>query len=101
MAARAARGDLAGQRIAVSWAYSPSYAKPLSVPQGLVTLLTRFGAHVTLAQPEGYRLMDEPMAAAAANADGLGRLLPRGRLDGRGLRRRRRRLPEVAGARAT
>jgi knotted carbamoyltransferase YgeW len=61
-------GHLAGKRIAVSWAYSPSYAKPLSVPQGLITLLTRFGAHVTLAQPEGYRLMDEPMAAAAANA---------------------------------
>ena len=46
---------LAGKRIAVSWAYSPSYAKPLSVPQGLVMLLTRFGAHVTLAHPEGYR----------------------------------------------
>ncbi len=61
-------GDLRGKKIAVSWAYSPSYAKPLSVPQGLITLLTRFGAHVTLAQPEGYRLMDEPMAAAAANA---------------------------------
>ncbi len=65
-------GGLAGKRIAVSWAYSPSYAKPLSVPQGLITLLTRFGAHVTLAQPEGYRLMDEPMAAAAANAAGSG-----------------------------
>jgi knotted carbamoyltransferase YgeW len=65
-------GDLAGKKIAVSWAYSPSYAKPLSVPQGLVTLLTRFGAHVTLAQPEGYRLMDEPMAAAAANAQASG-----------------------------
>ena len=64
--------DLAGKRIAVSWAYSPSYAKPLSVPQGLITLLTRFGAHVTLAQPEGYRLMDEPMAAAAANATASG-----------------------------
>jgi len=36
-------GDLAGKKIAVSWAYSPSYAKPLSVPQGLVTLLTRSG----------------------------------------------------------
>jgi knotted carbamoyltransferase YgeW len=69
---RARRGDLAGRRIAVSWAYSPSYAKPLSVPQGLITLLTRFGAHVTLAQPEGYRLMDEPMAAAAANARASG-----------------------------
>jgi knotted carbamoyltransferase YgeW len=65
-------GSLAGKRIAVSWAYSPSYAKPLSVPQGLVTLLTRFGADVTLAHPEGYRLLDEPMAAAAANAKGSG-----------------------------
>jgi knotted carbamoyltransferase YgeW len=64
--------DLAGKRIAVSWAYSPSYAKPLSVPQGLVTLLTRFGAHVTLAQPPGYRLLDEPMAAANANARASG-----------------------------
>lgn len=65
-------GDLAGRKIAVTWAYSPSYAKPLSVPQGLVTLLTRFGAHVTLAQPPGYRLMDEPMATAAANAKAAG-----------------------------
>jgi knotted carbamoyltransferase YgeW len=65
-------GGLAGKKIAVSWAYSPSYAKPLSVPQGLITLLTRFGAHVTLAQPEGYRLMDGPMAAAAANATASG-----------------------------
>jgi knotted carbamoyltransferase YgeW len=65
-------GSLAGRKIAVSWAYSPSYAKPLSVPQGLVTLLTRFGAHVTLAQPEGYRLMDGPMAAAAENAAASG-----------------------------
>jgi len=54
-------GDIAGKRIAVSWAYSPSYAKPLSVPQGLVSLLTRFGAHVTLAHPEGYDLLPDPM----------------------------------------
>jgi ornithine carbamoyltransferase len=63
---------LAGRRIAVSWAYSPSYAKPLSVPQGLVSLLTRFGAHVTLAHPEGYRLMDEPLAHAARQAAASG-----------------------------
>ncbi len=62
-------GELAGRRITVSWAYSPSYAKPLSVPQGLITLLTRFGAHVTLAHPNGYRLTDESMNAAAANAE--------------------------------
>ncbi len=61
-------GDLAGKKIAVSWAYSPSYAKPLSVPQGLATLLTRFGADVTLAHPPGYQLIDECMDAAHANA---------------------------------
>ena len=64
LAARALRRALSGKRIAVSWAYSPSYAKPLSVPQGLITLLTRFGAHVTLAHPDGYRLLDECIAAA-------------------------------------
>jgi knotted carbamoyltransferase YgeW len=61
-------GELAGRNIAVSWAFSPSYAKPLSVPQGLITLLTRFGANVTLAHPPGYRLTEETMAAASNNA---------------------------------
>lgn len=65
-------GDLAGRNITVSWAYSPSYAKPLSVPQGLVTLLTRFGANVTLAHPAGYQLTDESMAAAESNASAGG-----------------------------
>ena len=59
---------LEGKKIAMSWAYSPSYAKPLSVPQGIMTLLTRFGAHVSLAHPEGYRLMDPCIKAAKANA---------------------------------
>jgi knotted carbamoyltransferase YgeW len=62
-------GGPAGKRITVSWAYSPSYAKPLSVPQGLVTLLTRVGAQVTLAHPPGYRLTDEAMATAEGFAD--------------------------------
>jgi ornithine carbamoyltransferase len=61
-------GELAGKKIAVSWAYSPSYAKPLSVPQGLVMLLTRFGAHVTLAHPEGYPLMQKCLDSAGAHA---------------------------------
>lgn len=52
------KDGLAGKKIAVSWAYSPSYAKPLSVPQGLIMLLTRYGANITLAHPKGYRLMD-------------------------------------------
>ena len=61
-------GSVAGQHITVSWAYSPSYAKPLSVPQGVVSLLARFGAHVTLAHPPGYELLSEPMAWATADA---------------------------------
>lgn len=61
-------GNLAERNITVSWAYSPSYAKPLSVPQGLITLLTRYGANVTLAHPSGYQLTEETMAAAVSNA---------------------------------
>ena len=65
-------GSIAGRKIAMTWAYSPSYAKPLSVPQGLISLLTRFGAHVTLAHPERYPLMPERMEAARAGAAASG-----------------------------
>jgi knotted carbamoyltransferase YgeW len=65
-------GDVTGRRIAVSWAYSPSYAKPLSVPQGLISLLTRFGAHVTLAHPPGYDLLPETMRWATEGARASG-----------------------------
>ncbi|RKX85045.1 MAG: knotted carbamoyltransferase YgeW, partial [Spirochaetes bacterium] len=41
--------NLKGKKIAMSWAYSPSYGKPLSVPQGIIGLMTRFGMDVTLA----------------------------------------------------
>jgi len=64
--------DLSGRNITVSWAYSPSYAKPLSVPQGLITLLTRFGANVTLAHPPGYQLTEQTMSAAVGNASNGG-----------------------------
>jgi knotted carbamoyltransferase YgeW len=55
---------LAGRRLAMTWAYSPSYGKPLSVPQGIITLMTRFGLDVVLAHPEGYDLVDETLAVA-------------------------------------
>ena len=42
---------LTGKKLAMSWAYSPSYGKPLSVPQGIITLMTRFGMEVVLAHP--------------------------------------------------
>ena len=60
--------DLRGKKLAVSWAYAPSYAKPLSVPQGLITLMTRLGMDVVLAHPPEYKLMEQCMAAARANA---------------------------------
>jgi knotted carbamoyltransferase YgeW len=63
---------LQGKKIGISWAYSPSYAKPLSVPQGLIMLLTRYGANITLAHPRGYRLMDSCMQAAQNNAKASG-----------------------------
>jgi knotted carbamoyltransferase YgeW len=59
---------LRGKRIAMSWAYSPSYGKPLSVPQGVIALMSRFGMHVSLAHPEGYALVPEIVALAAQNA---------------------------------
>ncbi len=64
--------DLRGRKIAVSWAYAPSYAKPMSVPQGLIMLMTRFGLDVTLAHPPEYTLMDETMRTAKENAQNAG-----------------------------
>jgi N-acetylornithine carbamoyltransferase len=60
--------DLRGRKIAVSWAYAPSYAKPMSVPQGLITLMTRFGLDVVLAHPPEFHLMEEPVKLAQENA---------------------------------
>ena len=59
--------NLKGLKIAVSWAFAPSYAKPLSVPQGLITLMTRFGMHVSLAHPPGYNLIERTVASARSN----------------------------------
>lgn len=53
--------QLKGKKLAMSWAYSPSYGKPLSVPQGVITLITRFGMEVVLAHPPGYDLVDETL----------------------------------------
>jgi ornithine carbamoyltransferase len=73
MTMREQRGrNLRGLKVAVSWAYAPSYAKPLSVPQGLIMLLPRFGIDVTLAHPPEYFLMPETMQAARDNAQRCG-----------------------------
>ncbi|MDR3540227.1 MAG: knotted carbamoyltransferase YgeW [Desulfosporosinus sp.] len=60
--------NLKGKKIVMSWAYSPSYGKPLSVPQGIVGLMTRMGMDVVLAHPEGYEIMSDVEEVAKANA---------------------------------
>ena len=61
--------NLKGKKVAMTWAYSPSYGKPLSVPQGIVGLLTRFGMDVVLAHPEGYEIMEDVEEVAKKNAE--------------------------------
>ena len=60
--------NLRGKKLAMTWAYSPSYGKPLSVPQGMIGLMTRYGMDVTLAHPEGYDVMADTREIAAKNA---------------------------------
>ncbi|MDP1678252.1 MAG: knotted carbamoyltransferase YgeW [Bacteroidota bacterium] len=56
--------NLRGKKIAMTWAYSPSYGKPLSVPQGVIGLMSRYGMDVSLAYPEGYGLIPEVIEQA-------------------------------------
>ena len=64
--------NLKGKKIAMTWAYSPSYGKPLSVPQGVIGLMSRFGMDVVLAHPEGYDIMPETIEIAKKNAQASG-----------------------------
>jgi knotted carbamoyltransferase YgeW len=59
--------NLKGKKLAMTWAYSPSYGKPLSVPQGIISLMTRFGMDVTLAHPEGYGLIPKVIEQTRKN----------------------------------
>ncbi len=61
-------GDPRGRTITVSWAYAASYQKPLSVPQDLALLATRFGMNVRLVHPPEFRLMPEIVDQATENA---------------------------------
>ena len=59
--------DLRGLTINVSWAYAASYQKPISVPQSLVLLMTRFGMNVRLTRPPEYKLMPGIVEQAREN----------------------------------
>ena len=64
--------NLRGRKVAMTWAYSPSYGKPLSVPQGVIGLFTRFGMDVVLAHPEGYDVFPEVEELASRQAAASG-----------------------------
>ncbi len=60
--------NLKGKKLVMSWAYSPSYGKPLSVPQGIIALMSRYGMEIELAYPKGYELIPEIVAIAKKNS---------------------------------
>jgi N-acetylornithine carbamoyltransferase len=66
------KGDPRGKTIAVSWAYASSYQKPLSVPQDLILLMSRFGMNVRLVHPPEFKLMPDIVQQARDNARGAG-----------------------------
>ncbi|MCJ7725434.1 MAG: ornithine carbamoyltransferase [Acidimicrobiia bacterium] len=66
------KGDPRGLTIDVSYAYAASYQKPISVPQSLILLMSRFGANVRLTRPPEFKLMPEIMAQAEANTAASG-----------------------------
>lgn len=62
------KGDPRGLTINVSYAYASSYQKPISVPQSLILLMTRFGMNVRLTHPPEFKLMPDILAQAQENA---------------------------------
>lgn len=62
------KGDPRGLTINMSYAYAASYQKPLSVPQSIILLMTRYGLNVRLSRPPEFKLMPEIETQAAENA---------------------------------
>src|SRR5215213_4341636 len=59
--------DLRGKTINVSYAYASSYQKPLSVPQSLILMMTRYGMNVRLVHPPEFALMPDIVEQAKEN----------------------------------
>ena len=62
------KGDPRGKTITVSWAYASSYSKPMSVPNSLILLMTRYGMNVRLVHPPEFKLVPEIVDQAKENA---------------------------------
>ncbi len=64
--------NLKGLKVAVSWAYATSHAKPLSVPQSQVLMFPRYGMDVVVAHPEEFPLEKDIMNRARHSAEAGG-----------------------------
>jgi N-acetylornithine carbamoyltransferase len=60
--------DLRRKKLVVSWAYASSYLKPMSVPHSLILQMPRFGLDITLAYPPEFKLRDDILEEAKAQA---------------------------------
>jgi len=59
-------------KVAISWAYATSHAKPLSVPQSQLLLFARYGMDITVAHPKEFPLMPDIVETAYENAEESG-----------------------------
>ncbi len=64
--------ELRGRKMVVSWAYAPSYQKPMSVPQSLALLMPRFGMDVVVAHPPEFELLPRILEQARGFARDAG-----------------------------
>jgi ornithine carbamoyltransferase len=65
-------GGFKGVKFVMSWAYSPSVHKPLSVPHSAIIAAATVGCDVVLAHPEGLELDDDVLAATKKRAQESG-----------------------------
>jgi N-acetylornithine carbamoyltransferase len=61
------KGSLRGLKMNVSYAYASSYQKPISVPQSLILLMTRYGMDIRLTHPPEFKLMPDIVQQAKDN----------------------------------
>jgi ornithine carbamoyltransferase len=61
-----------GLKLGISWTYAPKYIRPVSVPQSLILMMSRFGIDITLAHPSEFKLMPEILKQAQENAANAG-----------------------------
>ncbi len=62
------KGDPRKLTFNMSYAYAASYQKPISVPQSVILLMSRYGANVRLTRPPEFKLFPEIIAQTEENA---------------------------------